>query len=483
MTDIPDKPGLTAVNAIRQYHPGLMSEHNDMTNPNLAKTEYILTGRPYRTIIRLAWPVIISMMAHTVLTITDAAWVGRMGSVPMAAVISSMFVIWIVWSLAEVITSGAVALVSRTLGAKNTARSAYISDHIFRFSVWLSLAFTALGIVLSPWAFAIMGSTPEVREIGTVYLRIFFIAGPLLIAWELFSALYRAAGDTKTPFIISVSSNALNIGLDPLLIFGIGPFPELGVAGAALATLISYGLAIAAYSIALRRRPLPFAFVRRYFARPDWDVVRRAVKVGLPISMSGIVFSIVYLFVNRVTASFGTEAVAALGVGNRIESINFLIAFGFSMAVATLVGQNLGARNPKRAESLAFKTVWLISGFCGVTSVLFFLFALPIAKFFNADPAVWPYCVSYLQILALSQVLMGWEIVFEGAFTGAGDTLPPMIVSIVGSVARVPLAYALALWLGWGVAGVWWTITLTTIVKAFVLYFWFRAGRWKKKEL
>jgi putative MATE family efflux protein len=461
----------------------MMQDERNKIDPALARTEYILTGRPYRTIVRLAWPAITSMMAHTVLTITDAAWVGRLGAVPMAAVISSMFVIWIVWSLAEVITSGAVALVARNLGARNTTTAGYISDHIFRLSVWFSLSLTALGLIFSPWAFEIMGNAPAVREIGIGYLRIFFLAGPMLIGWELFSALYRAAGDTKTPFVISVSSNVLNIGLDPLFIFGIGPFPELGAQGAAVATVISYTFAIGAYFLAFRRRPLPFHFSRRYFSSPDWRIVRRAVRIGLPISMSGIVFSIVYLFVNRVTTSFGTEAVAALGVGNRIESVNFLIAFGFSMAVATLVGQNLGAKNPQRAQSLAFKTVWLTSGFCGFTSILFFVFALPIAKFFNADPAVWPYCVTYLQILALSQVLMGWEIVFEGAFSGAGDTLPPMIVSIVGSVARIPLAYALALWLGWGVVGIWWTITLTTIVKAFVLYFWFRAGHWQQKEV
>lgn len=460
-----------------------MNEHNDKAATALNNTEYILSGNPYRTIIRLAWPAIMSMMSHTLLTITDAAWVGRLGATPMAAVISSMFVIWMIWSLAEVITSGAVALVSRKLGAKDTAAAGYIADHIFRFSIWFSVVFTVAGVVFSPWAFAVMRSAPEVREIGIVYLRIFFCSGPLLIAGQLFNALYRASGDTKTPFLVGISANALNLVLDPLLIFGIGPFPELGVAGAALATVTSYGFTVAAYAIALRRRPLPFSLVRRYFVQPDWDIVRRTVKIGLPLSTSGIVFAVVYLFVNRVTASFGTEAVAALGVGNRIESINFLIAFGFSMAVATLVGQNLGAKNPRRAEALAFKTVWLISGFCGVTSVLFFVFALPVAKFFNTDPAVWPYCVSYLQILALSQVLMGWEIVFEGAFAGAGDTLPPMIVSIVGSVARIPLAYALALWLGWGVAGIWWTITLTTIVKAIILLVWFRLGRWKNKEV
>jgi len=460
-----------------------MSEQNDKPFADLAATEYILSGRPYRTIIRLAWPAIMSMMSHTTLTIVNAAWVGRLGATPMAAVISSMFVTWMIMSMAEVITSGTVALVARKLGAKDTAAAANIADHIFRFSIWFSLVLTVAGVIFSPWAFEVMGSAPDVRDIGIVYLRIFFFSGPFLIGGQLFNALYRASGDTKTPFLVNISCNVLNLVLDPLLIFGIGPFPKLGPAGAALATVTSYAFAFALYFMAFRRRPLPFGFSRHYFVRPNWDIVRRTVKIGLPLSTSGIIFAVVYLFVNRVTASFGTEAVAALGVGNRIESINFLIAFGFSMAVATLVGQNLGAENPRRARALTFKTVWLISGFCGVTSVLFFIFALPIAKFFNSDPAVWPYCVSYLKILALSQVLMGWEIVFEGAFAGAGDTLPPMIVSIVGSVARIPLAYALALWLGWGVAGIWWTITLTTIVKAFVLFFWFRLGRWMKKDV
>jgi len=392
-----------------------------------------------------------------------------------------MFIIWIVWSLAEVLTSGSVALVSRALGARSTDEAGKIANHMFRFTIWFGSFLTVAGIALSRWGFDIMGVAPGVADTGIRYLQVFFSAGLFVITWELFSAIYRAAGDTKTPFVISVTATALNVILDPLLIFGVGPFPRLGAVGAAVATVISCGVGVGAYFIAFRRRPLPFLFRRHYFARPDWQVVRRAVKIGLPISISGIVFSIVYLFVNRVTASFGTEAVAALGVGNRIESINFLIAFGVAMAVATLVGQNLGARNPERAQSLAFKSVLLVSAFCGVTSILFYVFALPIAKFFNADPAVWPYCISYLQILALSQILMGWEIVFEGAFAGAGDTMPPMIVSIVGSVARIPLAYALAVWLGFGVAGIWWTITISTLAKGAVLFIWFRAGKWKKK--
>ncbi len=458
-----------------------MSDRNP--KPPAVDPDYILTGRPYRTIFRLAWPAIVSMMAHTVLTITDAAWVGRLGAAPMAAVISSMFFIWIIWSLSEIIASGAVALIARRMGEKDLAMAGYTADHIFRFTILFSTTLMVGGLFLGSIPFQIMGTAPEVTAIGVKYLRVFTLAWPFLILWDFLSAIYRAAGDTKTPLIINATCNALNIILDPLLIFGVGPFPELGAVGAAIATFISYGISTLLYFVAFTWRPLPFSFKTRFFAWPDWALIRRMIRIGLPIATAGIVFSTVYLFVNRVATSFGTTAVAALGIGNRIESINYLVCFGFLMAVSTLVGQNLGANNPQRAESLAMKTLILASGFTAVTSALFFIFALPIARFFTADPAVWPHTVTYLQILALSQVHMSWEIVIEGVFTGAGDTMPPMLVSVIGSIARVPLAYALAIWFGWGVAGIWWTITISTLVKGTVLFVLFKAGRWKQKEV
>jgi putative MATE family efflux protein len=215
----------------------------------------------------------------------------------------------------------------------------------------------------------------------------------------------------------------------------------------------------------------------------DWRLIGRLVRIGMPISVSSVAFCVVYLFVNRITAGFGTEAVAALGIGNRIESVNYLISFGFSMAVATLVGQNLGAGNPERAASLARKTILIVSVFTGFTTVLFLAFPEAIVRIFVDDPAVIAAGKSYIRILALSQILMGWELVLEGAFSGAGDTLPPMFVSIPGSIIRIPLAWWLAVSLGWGVEGIWWTITVTTLVKGVALLIWFSRGHWKTKQV
>ena len=215
---------------------------------------------------------------------------------------------------------------------------------------------------------------------------------------------------------------------------------------------------------------------------PD-PVVHRIIKIGIPPSIAGIVFSIVYLFINRITAHFGTQSIAALGIGNRMESLSYMTCFGFSIAAATLVGQNLGAGKPERASQSAWRTVYITSFITGGVSILFLSLPKAISSFFITDSQVIPIAVDYLRILSISQVFMAWEIVLEGAFSGAGDTLPPMMVSLPGSILRIPLAYLLAMTLGLGINGVWWSITLTSIVKGILLAFWFKQGKWKKRQI
>jgi putative MATE family efflux protein len=215
----------------------------------------------------------------------------------------------------------------------------------------------------------------------------------------------------------------------------------------------------------------------------DFSVVQKILKIGLPLSASGILFIVVYIFLNKVTASFGTEAIAALGIGNRMESISFLTCFGFSQAASALVGQNLGAKKPERAEKCAWRTVHIVVLITGFVSVMFLVFPKWIASFFISDPKVVEIAIDYLRILALSQVFMALEIVLEGSFSGAGNTIPPMTVSIPGSILRIPLAYLIAIFWGIGVDGVWWAITLTSIAKGTTLAFWFKQGKWKTKKV
>lgn len=441
----------------------------------------ILRGHPYRAIIRLAWPATVSMLLHTLFSITNAIWVGHMGAVPVAAVISATFVVWILISLTAVLSTGVVAMISQAVGGREFERAESIAGETFRFTLLYGVAISLVGFLLRGPLFELMHLEPEVVRLGRQYMAVYFGAGAFLVFSEWAASLFRASGNTRLPLVVASIGVILNVILDPLLIFGIGPFPEWGSTGAAVATAISYAITSLVFVWYLRGRRLPFGFRFSFLGHMDWPRIGRLVMIGLPISISGIVFSVVYLFINRITAEFGTAAVAALGIGNRIESVNYLISFGFSTAVATLVGQNLGAGNPERAAQLARKTVLLISLITGVTTVAFLLFPEQIMHIFVDDPAVLEAGKHYVQILAISQILMGWEIVVEGAFAGAGNTLPPMIVAIPGAVARIPIAWLLATALGWGIDGVWWAITLTTIAKGTSLYFWFGLGRWKKR--
>ena len=217
--------------------------------------------------------------------------------------------------------------------------------------------------------------------------------------------------------------------------------------------------------------------------RPHLSTIGQIIKIGLPLATAGIIFSVVYLFMNRITASFGTEAMAALGIGNRCESLSYLGCVGFSVAVATLVGQNLGAGHPERAAKSAWYALAITGSITLGISIAFLTVPSLIAKAFIDDPKVQEIAASYLIILALSQSFMAAEIVLEGAFSGAGDTLPVMIVSILGSFARIPLAQFIAYGLHQGISGVWWAITLTSIVKGTILVYWFNRGKWKHKHV
>ncbi len=456
-----------------------MTEINDQKQDRLDLTSGNITGN----IFRLAWPAVTSMFLETFFSIANAFWVGKLGAVSLAAVISSVFVIWIIYSLASIISVGVVALISRSIGAKDPEQAGYISSQAFQFAIISASLLTLTGIILTPQFFNLMGTEKEVSLIGTKYLRIIFLGAPFFFLIDTLSGVFRASGDTKTPLRVALIAVGLNIILDPVLIFGLGPFPELGATGAAIATVTSQFLGVLLFKRHIDKGKLPFKLDIMKRVKIDFKTVLRIIKIGLPTSIAGIVFSLVYLFLNKITAHFGTEAVAALGIGNRSESLSYLTCFGFSMAAATLVGQNLGAKKPDRAEKSAWRTVLIVVFITGFISLMFFSFPQYISAFFISDEKVTRIAVKYLQILGLSQIFMAIEIVLEGAFSGAGNTLPPMIVSVPGSILRIPLAYLLAIKLNLGVSGVWWAITLTSMVKGIVLAFWFKLGKWKSREV
>jgi putative MATE family efflux protein len=296
-------------------------------------------------------------------------------------------------------------------------------------------------------------------------------------------AAFRAAGDTRTPMVVSIMAIGLNMVLDPILIFGVGPIPALGVPGASVATTISILFAAIVILRLLFRGRAGFPVDRVLRTKPHPASMLKIARIGLPIAGQQFVFVCVYWFLIKFVHEFGESAGAAMGIGNRMESFSYLTCYGISVAASTLVGQNLGARNPSRAAKCAWGAIGFGIGLTIVTTTLLLVIPELIAGIFSDDPAVLAIATDYLIILGLSQIAMAVEIIFEGAFSGAGDTMPPMVVGVTGSLARIPLAYYLAFTMGWGINGIWWTLTITTVIKAVILGYWFKLGRWQLKKL
>jgi Na+-driven multidrug efflux pump len=207
------------------------------------------------------------------------------------------------------------------------------------------------------------------------------------------------------------------------------------------------------------------------------------VKIGLPLSFGDIIFCTVYIFLNEIVAEYGAFAIAALGIGNRLESINYMVSHGFGTAAATLVGQNMGAGKPDRAERSAWYTVGIVVVWTGICGALFVIFRDPLGRIFLEDAAARAALNDYLILLGSTQIFMGLEIVIYFAFSGAGYTLAPSLLSIPGAVARIPIAYWMGTTLGMGLAGVWWAITITMVLKGIALGIMFRMNRWKHQQV
>jgi putative MATE family efflux protein len=449
----------------------------------MSRTENITSGPITKTIFSLAVPPVLGMLMVSALGLTDFFWVGKLGATAQDAVTSAMVVLWTIYSLINIISVGITALVSRYVGAKKLGKVRYYIRQAFWLAVLLGAVLTTSGYFLTPEILRFMGTSPETLALAVPYLRVFFVASILFTFEETAYAIFRASGDTKTPMIVSSLAVLVNMVLDPVLIFGIGPFPELGVVGASVGTAIAMLLAVLAINILLWRGKLGYTIPKLFRIKPHLRGMFKIALIGIPIASQQLVFVIVYWFLIRVVHEFGESAGAAMGIGNRMESLSYLTCYGFSLAASTMVGQNLGARKPSRAARCAWGATGLAGALTLVIGALFVLIPEPIAAIFTSDPEVHKIAVDYLFILGLSQTAMAVEIVLEASFAGAGDTIPPMLVMIPGSLARIPLAYYLALDLGWGINGVWWTLTFTAAAKAAMLAFWFSLGRWKTRKL
>jgi len=436
----------------------------------------LASGRLSSAILRLAVPAVGAAMLQMVFLLVDTFWVGRlMGPAALAAVSTAGFAVWMLVALAEMIGVGLTAVAARRHGEGAHGLAAVAAGTTLAVAVLGGAACALLGWLGLPALFRVMGTPPDVTDLGRLYLSTYLIGAPLIFGFFAAEATFRAAGDTRTPLLLLGISVVVNIVLDPLLILGAGPLPALGIAGAAVAQIATRGLTLVSGFVVLVRRRL----VR--FSVWHWASAAAVLRVGAPTAATGVLFSLVYIGLTRITTRFGTPALAALGVGHKLEGFAYMASTGFALAAAAVVGQNLGARRRDRARSAGWLTMAYASVAGGAAAVAFLAFPEALVGVFTSSPEVIVDGASYLRIIALAEIAMAVEIVLEGAMGGAGFTLQPMLWSTGLTAARIPLGAWLAGALG--VAGVWWAISITSVCRGVAMALLWRSERWQGVRL
>ncbi len=431
----------------------------------MTRRELMVSGSIDRAILHLGAPAALAALLQAGFLVVDAFWLGRVGPVALAAASTAGFMMWLAQTLGEGMAMGSGAVLAQAVGASARSDADRAAAAGETLAVWGGLVVAGLGLVASGPVFAFMGTAPEVTASGMVYMRIILIGMPAYFVFAWISAAFRAAGDARTPLGLLAVAAAVNVVLDPILIFGLGPMPRLGVGGAALATVVSWVTA-SAYGWRLLGhlgvRPAPAAVLAP--PRLTW----RALRVGLPLGLEGALFSVIYILLTRVTTSFGTPAVAALGVGHKVEVFNYFVCAGMGAAATTLVGQCLGAGDRPRAARSGWRSLYLTLLPVGLVTMALVAAPRLVVEVFSTDPDVLAAGATYVLIVGMSQLFMAFEVVLLGAFAGAHWTAWPAAVEISLTAARVPLAA----WLvasGWGVEGVWTAIAATTVIKGALL--------------
>jgi putative MATE family efflux protein len=414
----------------------------------------------------------------------DALWVRGLGVEATAAVTSSIFVVWWVFSLNDIFQMGVVAFASQLLGAGQRSRAGVAAYKGLRASALLGLVGTAIGLFGARAIFRAMGADAALMRSGPSYLCIILCGAPLFMVAETCASIMRAAGNTRVPLLFDLAAVGLNAVLSPFLIYGIGPFPRLGVAGAAWATVSAQlTLVVLFFVLAARRHPaFPLA---RHADGPPVEILGLA-RVGLPAALIGGLFSVVYLAFARAASRYGPASMAIVGIANRIEALMFIMSIAIGIAGAALIGQNLGANRPERAvATLRTGTIWSLWLSIAFTIVIG-VFADRFLSLFTPDPEVHRLGVPYLRVLVLCFVATGVEVVTAESIMGSGHTRVLSAIYTAVSVIRIPLAFVVPALTHSGVVGIAWVITVTCIVRTVLILVWARRRTWLtglKREL
>ena len=434
-------------------------------------------------IFLLAVPMILEMSMESLFAIVDIFFVAKLGADSIAIVGLTESVMALIYAVAFGLAISATATVARRTGEKDEAGAARSAAHVIYLGVIVSLVISVIGIIFAPAILSVLGARPEILDEGSRFMRIMVGGNAAVLFIFLLNAIFRGAGDAAIAMRVLILANGLNMILSPLFIFGVGPFPELGVIGAAVGTTIGRSCGVL-FAASMLFRPGGRIHIDRKSWTIDSELLWRLIRLASTGVFQLLVATASWTALMTIMAGFGDVAIAGYVIALRVVMFALLPSLGLSNAAATMVGQNLGAGKPERSEA----AVWKASAFNAVVYLvigsLFWLFSHPIIGFFTTEAEVLAYGTQALHIIAYGFVFYGFGMVLETAFNGAGDTWTPTYLNFfIFWVLEIPLAYLLAYKFQMGPGGVFWAITIAFSVLAVASGLLFRRGKWKLKKV
>ncbi len=443
------------------------------------KEQDFTSGSIRRAVFMLSIPMILEMIMESIFAVVDMLYVSIIGVNAVAIVGLTESVITLVYAVAIGLSMAATAIVSRRIGEKNPEVASQTAVQVIFLGILVSIVIAVIGIMFPKDILQLMGGEPDLIEEGYGFTQILFSGNVTIMLLFLINAVFRGAGDASVAMRVLIVSNVLNLILDPIFIFGFGPVPAYGVKGAAIATTIGRGVAVVFQLFILF---YGWSRIKIGFRDLVWRAkeILNIIKVSLGGIGQFIIGTSSWLFLMRIMSEFGSEVLAGYTIAIRIILFTLMPAWGMSNAVATLVGQNLGANKPDRAEQSVWKTGKYCAIFMGIVCVFYLVFAPEIMTIFTSETDVIEHGSLCLRVFTSTYIFFAYGMVVTNAFNGAGDTLTPTWLNLISFwIFQLPFAYFTAITFEFGPFGVFLTVALAQVVLTLSSKYWFKKGRWK----